>query len=67
MYANTWVPFINSRFGFHFMHCGDNTIDVLFDPIDFKNPKLWTLTTLYYGLFGYFHAPRTDVLAVFHV
>jgi 2-polyprenyl-3-methyl-5-hydroxy-6-metoxy-1,4-benzoquinol methylase len=67
MYANTLVPFINSRFGFHFMRCGDDTIDVLFAPIDFKNPKLWTLTTLYYGLFGYFHAPRTDVMAVFHV
>jgi hypothetical protein len=67
MYANTLVPFINSHFGFHFMRCGDDTIDVLFEPIDFKNPKLWTLTTLYYGLFGYFHAPRTDVMAVFHV
>jgi 2-polyprenyl-3-methyl-5-hydroxy-6-metoxy-1,4-benzoquinol methylase len=66
MYANTLVPFINSRFGFHFMRCGDDTIDVLFEAIDFKNPKLWTLTTLYYGLFGYFHAPRTDVMAVFH-
>lgn len=67
MYANTLVPFINSRFGFHFMRCGDDTIDVLFSAIDFKNPKLWTLTTLYYGVFGYFHAPRTDVMAVFHV
>jgi 2-polyprenyl-3-methyl-5-hydroxy-6-metoxy-1,4-benzoquinol methylase len=67
MYANTLVPFINSRFGFHFMCCGDNTIDVLFAPIDYKNPKLWTLTTLYLGLFGYFHAPRTDVMAVFRV
>jgi 2-polyprenyl-3-methyl-5-hydroxy-6-metoxy-1,4-benzoquinol methylase len=67
MYANTLVPFINSRFGFHFMRCGDDTIDVLFSAIDFKNPKLWTLTTLYYGLFGYFHAPRTDVTAIFHV
>jgi 2-polyprenyl-3-methyl-5-hydroxy-6-metoxy-1,4-benzoquinol methylase len=66
MYANTLVPFINSRFGFHFMRCGDDTIDVLFEAIDFKNPKLWTLTTLYFGLFGYFHAPRTDVMAVFH-
>jgi hypothetical protein len=67
MYANTLVPFINSRFGFHFMRCGDDTIDVLFEPIDFKNPELWTLTSLYYGLFGYFHAPRTDVMAVFLV
>jgi 2-polyprenyl-3-methyl-5-hydroxy-6-metoxy-1,4-benzoquinol methylase len=66
MYANTLVPFINSRFGFHFMRCGDDTIDVLFAPIDFKNPKLWTWTTLYFALFGYFHAPRTDVMAVFH-
>jgi len=66
MYANTLVPFINSRFGFHFMRCGDDTIDVLFSPIDYKNPKLWTLPTLYFGLFGYFHAPRTDVMAVFH-
>jgi len=30
MYANTRVPFINSRFVFHFMECGDNTIDVVF-------------------------------------
>jgi 2-polyprenyl-3-methyl-5-hydroxy-6-metoxy-1,4-benzoquinol methylase len=66
MYANTLVPFINSRFGFHFMRCGDDTIDVLFAPIPFNNAKLWTLTTLYYALFGYFHAPRTDVMAVFH-
>lgn len=66
MYANTMVPFINSRFVFHFMKCGDDTIDVVFGPIDLKNPKLWTLPTLYYGLFGYFHAPHTDVMAVFH-
>ncbi|MET0593595.1 MAG: class I SAM-dependent methyltransferase [Polyangiaceae bacterium] len=66
MYANTMVPFINSRFVFHFMKCGDDTIDVVFGPIDLKNPKLWTLQTLYYGLFGYFHAPHTDVMAVFH-
>jgi SAM-dependent methyltransferase len=66
MYANTKVPFINSRFVFHFMKCGDDTIDVVFAPPDLGNPKLWTLPTLYYGLFGYFHAPHTDVCAVFH-
>jgi SAM-dependent methyltransferase len=66
MYANTLVPFINSRFVFHFMKCGDDTIDVVFGPIDLANAKLWTPPTLYYGLFGYFHAPKTDVMAVFH-
>jgi len=66
MYANTVVPFINSRFVFHFMKCGDDTIDVVFGPIDLANAKLWTLPTLYYGLFGYFHAPHTDVMAVFY-
>jgi 2-polyprenyl-3-methyl-5-hydroxy-6-metoxy-1,4-benzoquinol methylase len=66
MYANTLVPFINSRFVVHFMKCGDDTIDVVFGPIDLANAKLWTLPTLYYGLFGYFHAPHTDVMAVFH-
>ena len=66
MYANTLVPFINSRFVFHFMKCGDDTIDVVFGPIELANAKLWTLPTLYFGLFGYFHAPRTDVMAVFY-
>jgi Methyltransferase domain len=66
MYANTLVPFITSRFVFHFMKCGDDTIDVVFGPIDLANAKLWTPATLYYGLFGYFQAPKTDVMAVFH-
>ena len=66
MYANTLVPFINSRFVLYFMKCGDDTIDVVFGPIDLANAKLWTLPTLYYGFFGYFHAPHTDVMAIFH-
>ena len=67
MYNNTLVPFINSRFVFHYMACFDNMIDVVFDPINVSldNRKLWSPLTLYYGLFGYFHAPRTDVMAVF--
>lgn len=65
MYANTRVPFINSRFVMHFLACGDNTIDVAFEPIDFANPRLWSPLTLWYGLFGYFQPPKTDIMLVF--
>lgn len=64
-YSNTLVPFINSRFIFHYAACFDNMMEVAFEPIRFNNPKLWTLTTLFFGLFGYFFSPKTDVMAVF--
>jgi hypothetical protein len=66
MYINTLVPFINSRFIFHYLHCFDNMIDLFFEPVHLNSPKLWSLQTLLYGFFGYFMAPKTDVMAVFH-
>jgi SAM-dependent methyltransferase len=65
MYINTLVPFINSRFVFHYLHCFDNTIDLFFEPVHLNSPKLWSLQTFFYGFFGYFLAPKTDVMAVF--
>jgi SAM-dependent methyltransferase len=64
-YSNTLVPFINTRFIFHYAACLDNMMDVAFEPLRFSNYKLWTLHTLFYGFFGYFLAPKTDVMAVF--
>lgn len=64
MYANTPVPFVNSRFVLHYLSCFDNTLDVAFDGIQINSWKLYTPATIFYALFGYFLAPHTDVMAI---
>lgn len=64
-YVNTLVPFVNVRFVVHCMQCFDNTLDSAFE-LDRADPKrLRNLGTLWYGLFGYFYADDTGVMAVF--
>jgi 2-polyprenyl-3-methyl-5-hydroxy-6-metoxy-1,4-benzoquinol methylase len=64
-YANTLVPFMNQRFLAHYFHLCDDTVDLVTEPIQVNNPKLYTLTTLFFALFGYFFAPETDVTVVY--
>jgi SAM-dependent methyltransferase len=64
-YANTKLPFLNSRFYLHYMRCCDHSIDCLMEA-----PRIAVLlarlpTTLFWGLFGYFFAEETDVMIVF--
>jgi len=64
-YANTRIPFLNSRFYLHYMRCCDDSIDCLMEP-----PKVAPLlkrlpATLFWGLLGFFFAEETDVMVVF--
>lgn len=65
MYSNTLLPFVNQRFLLHYFRAGDNTLDIVTQPIQIKNPKLYTPATLFWGLFGYFFPPETDVAVVY--
>jgi 2-polyprenyl-3-methyl-5-hydroxy-6-metoxy-1,4-benzoquinol methylase len=64
MYANTLVPFVNSRFVSHYFQTGDDTVDMSLEPIRLS-VKLFSPLTLFWGLFGYFFAPEADVMAVY--
>jgi 2-polyprenyl-3-methyl-5-hydroxy-6-metoxy-1,4-benzoquinol methylase len=64
-YANTLVPFLNSRFYRYYLDLTDDTLDALME-----TPRVWPLIlraplTLFWGLFGYYLAEETDVMAVF--
>jgi 2-polyprenyl-3-methyl-5-hydroxy-6-metoxy-1,4-benzoquinol methylase len=61
MYSNTLLPFANQRFLLHYFRSCDNTLDLVTEPIQVKNPKLYTPVTLFWGFFGYFFPPETDV------
>jgi SAM-dependent methyltransferase len=64
-YANTWVPFLNSRFYLHYMRSCDGSIDCLMEAPRFA-PLLARLPwTLFWGLLGFFLAEETDVMVVF--
>jgi len=65
MYTNTLVPFVNIRFVTYYFSCFDNTLDLSLEPIQINSWRLWSPLTLFYGLFGYFFAPETDVMAVY--
>lgn len=64
-YANTPVPFLNSRFYLYYLRlCGD-CVDALMEP-PAAAPLLARLpVTLFWGLFGFFFAEATDIMAVF--
>ena len=64
-YANTLVPFLNSRFYLYYMSVCDDSIDCLMEP-----PRVLPLLarlpwTLFWGLLGYFFAEKTDVMVIF--
>lgn len=64
-YANTRVPFLNSRFYRYYLTLTDDTLDSLMEapqvlPLILRAPQ-----TLFWGLFGSFLAEETDVMAVF--
>jgi SAM-dependent methyltransferase len=64
-YANTRIPFLNSRFYLHYMRCCDDSIDCLMEA-----PRVAALlarlpSTLFWGLLGSFFAEETDVMFIF--
>jgi SAM-dependent methyltransferase len=64
-YANTPIPFLNSRFYLHYMRCCDRSIDCLMEAPRVA-PLLARLpATLFWGLFGFFLAEETDVMVIF--
>jgi SAM-dependent methyltransferase len=65
MYSNTALPFVNQRFLLHYFKTCDDTLDLANEPIHTENRALYTPATLYWGLFGYFHAPETDVMVIY--
>jgi len=64
-YSNTLVPFVNQRFVLHYFRACDNTLDVVSEPIQVGNPRLYAPDTLFWAFFGYFFAPETDVAVVY--
>jgi 2-polyprenyl-3-methyl-5-hydroxy-6-metoxy-1,4-benzoquinol methylase len=65
MYANTPFPFLNVSFFSYYAGLLDNTLDCLAEPTR-AGPLLQRLpVSLYWGLFGYFLAPDTDLMATF--
>ena len=65
MYTNTALPFMNHRFLLYYFHAGDDTLDMLTEPVRISNPKLYTPASLFWGLFGSLFAPETDVAVVY--
>ena len=64
-YANTLIPFLNSRFYLYYLRLRDNCVDSLMEP-PVAAPLLVRLpVTLFWGFFGYFFAEATDIMAVF--
>jgi SAM-dependent methyltransferase len=64
-YANTLVPFLNSRFYLYYMSRCDDSIDSLME-----SPRVAPLlarlpSTLFWGLLGFFFAEETDVMVIF--
>jgi SAM-dependent methyltransferase len=64
-YTNTFLPFVNARFVFHYFRCCDDTLDLAFEPIRTNNLRLYSLDTLFWGFFGGFFAPECDVMVVY--
>lgn len=64
-YANTPIPFLNSAFYLYYMRMFDNSLDVLLEPPKVASLLLRLPFTLFFGIWGYFLAPETDVMAIF--
>ncbi len=65
MYNNTLFPMMNPRFALHYVRCYDDVWDLLVEPPKFTSWKIWTPTTLFFALFGYFFDRHTDIMVVF--
>jgi 2-polyprenyl-3-methyl-5-hydroxy-6-metoxy-1,4-benzoquinol methylase len=65
MYSNTPLPFVNQRYLLHYFKAGDNTLDIVTEPVRVSNPKLYTPAAFFWGFFGYFFPPETDVAVVY--
>jgi 2-polyprenyl-3-methyl-5-hydroxy-6-metoxy-1,4-benzoquinol methylase len=65
MYSNTLLPFVNQRYLLHYFRAGDNTLDIVTEPVRISNPKLYTPSSFFWGFFGYFFPPETDVAVVY--
>lgn len=65
MYSNTGLPFANQRFLLHYFQACDDTVDLVAEPVQVNNLKLYTPVTLFWGLFGFFFAAETDVMAIY--
>jgi 2-polyprenyl-3-methyl-5-hydroxy-6-metoxy-1,4-benzoquinol methylase len=64
-YANTLVPFLNSRFYLYYMSIGDDSIDSLLEAPRIDQLLARLPLTLFWGLFGFFFAEETDVMVIF--
>jgi 2-polyprenyl-3-methyl-5-hydroxy-6-metoxy-1,4-benzoquinol methylase len=64
-YSNTRYPFLNFRFYVYYARLHDNSLDVLIEPTRAWKLLLFLPVSLFWGLFGYFFAPQTDVMAMF--
>jgi SAM-dependent methyltransferase len=65
-YANTAVPFLNSRFYLFFMRTLDDTLDCLIEQPPRIGPCLARLpSALFWGVCGSYGAEETDVMAIF--
>lgn len=64
MYANTPFPFLNEAFGNYYMRVAGNDLDHLVAPVR-VSAIFWRPAAVFWGLFGSFFSPRTNVMAVF--
>jgi SAM-dependent methyltransferase len=64
-YANTLLPFLNSRFYLHYMRSQDDSLDCLMEPPRLRPLLARPASTLYWGLFGFFFAEETDIMLMF--
>jgi 2-polyprenyl-3-methyl-5-hydroxy-6-metoxy-1,4-benzoquinol methylase len=64
MYNNTLFPTMNPRFALHYVRCHDDVFDLVMEPVRVSS-RLFSPTTLFFALFGYFFDRHTDVQAVF--
>jgi len=64
-YANTRIPFLNSRFYLFFMSQLDNTLDCLIEPPRLRPLLARWLSALFWGLFGSWLAEETDLAVAF--
>jgi hypothetical protein len=64
-YANTALPFLNSRFYLYYMGLCDNTLDCLLEPPRASLLLARLPVALFWGFFGALFAEETDVMALF--
>jgi 2-polyprenyl-3-methyl-5-hydroxy-6-metoxy-1,4-benzoquinol methylase len=65
MYTNTLYPGENSRLGLHYLHCHDNNLDLLAEPLKLNAKLVLHPATYLLALFGYFFDRHTDIMFTF--